>query len=26
VTSKTAKITKRWLPFSTSPKCQYATE
>ena len=25
-TSKTAKITKRWLPTSTSPKCQCADE
>jgi len=25
-TSKTAKITKRWLPTSTSPKCQCAVE
>ena len=25
-TSKTAKITKRWLPISTSPKCQCAAE
>jgi len=26
VTSKTAKITKRWLPTSTSPKRQCAVE
>jgi len=25
-TSKTTKITKRWLPTSTSPKCQCAVE
>jgi len=25
-TSKSAIITKRWLPISTSPKCQFAVE